>query len=101
MLSTDTPVSGYRWGVTLYDRYPATGVSVGNYHIYNQIDVTTDTRNLKGLNIFFDRLRQFPTRPTREFVLPNTNSRVGLHDILLWGDKPKGLKAALLGETKV
>ena len=43
----------------------------------------------------------FASRPRRDFFLPNNNSRVGLHDILLWGDKPKGLKAALLGETKV
>ena len=91
---TDTPVSGCRWGVTLYDRYPAAGVSVGNVQKVRILQATTDTYDLKGGDIFFRTDTSicptvaFASRPRRDFFLPNTNSRVGLHDILLWGDKP-------------
>ena len=52
VLSTDTPVVGYRSQKIMSHRHPPSGVSVGNVHVYCKLRPTTDTRNLKGRNFF-------------------------------------------------
>ena len=52
-LVTDTQVPGYRRGVTSMTDTPQIGVSVDNIQWFNILQATTDTYNLKGLNIFF------------------------------------------------
>jgi hypothetical protein len=93
--------------VSVADRHPETGCRSVMYRSSEYYKLLPTPTPKRGGHLFLGQTHRsapmvaFASRPTREFVLPNTNSRVGLHDILLWGDKPKGPKAALLGETKV